>query len=271
MLQVKLRDGSFPQSNSATLAGDNSGQVPAFFEWDRDPDPGPVTWFTDICLAQALDDTSPKKIAWLIEPPEISANHYQFVLDNPGLFDHVLTWDREFIGKIDNGLLYYFGGCWVDSWRIYDKTADVSLIASRKNSTVGHKLRHEIAGRYRDWLDLFGAGYQEIPSKKQALAPYRYSVVIENTRRDWWFTEKIIDSFLTGTVPIYWGCDLFGLFNPDGVITFNKLDDLEAIFNYIGPADYNLRRDAIQANFDLARRYVCVEDWLYRFYPFLFR
>ena len=39
-----------------------------------------------------------------------------------------------------------------------------------------------------------------------ALARYRFSVVIENVREANYFSEKLVDAVLCNTVPIYWGC-----------------------------------------------------------------
>jgi len=40
------------------------------------------------------------------------------------------------------------------------------------------------------------------PTRPRALTPYRYSVVIENVREPGYFSEKLVDALLCGTVPI---------------------------------------------------------------------
>ena len=45
-----------------------------------------------------------------------------------------------------------------------------------------------------------------LKDKIDGLRDYRYHFCIENIKRDYWFTEKLIDCFVTGTIPIYWGC-----------------------------------------------------------------
>jgi hypothetical protein len=46
-----------------------------------------------------------------------------------------------------------------------------------------------------------------------------FSFAIENCRQPYYMTEKLIDCFITGTVPIYWGADYaIDFFNPDGMI-----------------------------------------------------
>ena len=61
---------------------------------------------------------------------------------------------------------------------------------------------------------------------------YRFSIVIENCKRDYWFTEKLIDCLRTGTIPIYWGCPSIGdFFDIRGFILFDDINDLENILN----------------------------------------
>ena len=107
--------------------------------------------------------------------------------------------------------------------------------------------------------------------KSPALAPYRYHVVIQSCRRDYFFTESLSDAFLAGAVPIYWGCPSIGdIFNPDGIIQCSTLPELVAAVESANPMDYEGRRDAIVDNFNRASAYPCVDDWLFERYPQLF-
>jgi hypothetical protein len=113
-------------------------------------------------------------------------------------------------------------------------------------------------------MDVYGRGYKEIPDKLAGLADYRYSVTIENCRTDSYFTEKLLDCFLCGTVPIYWG---FGkvaeFFDEDGVISFTDLGELDRILDGLGPEDYERRLPAIRRNMQLAQPYTRLEDQLW--------
>jgi hypothetical protein len=275
MIQVKIKDGSFPQSNSATMAGDNSDCKPKHFEWLRDDSLDGTIFFTDICLHLALNCKANKKIAWLLEPQEINPTSYKFCIGNEDIFDYILTYDREYLscGDIQKWLFYPFAGSWIkpEHWKMWSKSKLVSLIASEKSLTFGHKFRHKIVDKFSDIVDVMGRGYVPIQSKTQGLIPYYYSIVVENTKRDWWFTEKLIDCFSTGTVPIYWGCeDLGKWFDTNGIIFFDELSDLEEILGKVGEDDYRERMDSIKANLGLAQNYRCVEDWLFKHYRFLF-
>ena len=84
--------------------------------------------------------------------------------------------------------------------------------------------------------------------------------MIENCKEDFYFTEKLIDSFVTGTLPIYWGCpsiDMF--FDINGIIVlddFNKLGDILDNIDQI----YSERLPYIERNFELAKKYVFIEN-----------
>jgi hypothetical protein len=80
-----------------------------------------------------------------------------------------------------------------------------------------------------------------------------FHVAIENVKKENFFTEKIIDAFLTRTVPIYRGCtNLQDFFNMDGVITFDTEDELVEIVNSLTEEDYTKRKEAMESNYELA-------------------
>ena len=69
---------------------------------------------------------------------------------------------------------------------------------------------------------------------------------------------------MTGTIPIYWGCPSIGnFFDIDGVITFDSLEELEDVLNKITPELYNSKIESIKSNFELAKKYILSEDWIY--------
>ena len=44
-----------------------------------------------------------------------------------------------------------------------------------------------------------------IENKIEFLSSYKFSIAMENSEGDGYSSEKIIDSFLSGTIPIYYG------------------------------------------------------------------
>lgn len=266
MNKVRLRDGCFPRGFSATLAGDNSGEGPTFVDWCREgPCDSLFTWYTDTTLYEAGNDFAAERIAWLIEPPGISDTHYKYAFGNRKQFRAIFTFHRFFV---DLGWPYKFyplGGSWIhsDHWGISQKSNQVSIIASKKDVTKGHNLRHLVAHHYKH-ISPFGTGYEEIESKLPGLAPFRYSIVVESWRGDYYFSEKLVDCLSVGTIPIYWGCPSIGdFFDTDGIRSFSTMGELDRIMNDIGVHDYNRRLEAVKRNLETAKQYRCAEDWLY--------
>jgi hypothetical protein len=158
------------------------------------------------------------------------------------------------------------GGCWVkeEDRQIYPKTKQFSIIASSKSQLPGHQLRHEVIKASGSNIDVYGNGYKTIPYKLEGLKDYRYHFAIENTRAGYWFTEKLIDCLMTGTMPIYWGCSPVSLFfNPDGFILFDSLIDLKAQLKKCTPEYYESKLPAIKENFERAKYFVLAEDYIY--------
>ena len=109
------------------------------------------------------------------------------------------------------------------SCSVPDKPKKLSWIVGHARDLPGHMkrlafLRLLQADRSLD-IDLFGRAIHYIEDKWDGLAPYRYSLAVENSSSPDYWTEKIGDCFLTWTVPLYWGCtNLERYFPPDAFI-----------------------------------------------------
>jgi len=275
MITVPIRDGTFPHSASMSLAGENAGEAPKSLHWRRVPDlldDAPVMVFTDMCLDEVLLSRSPTNIAILIEPPAFSTTHYEKAVMLEKYFDAIFTYDLEHLRRGGPWRFYPYGGSRIQEWHVYEKLGLVSLIVSDKHVTEGHRLRHEAVERFGSHLHVFGEPYTEyLNPKGPGLRPFCYSVVIESGRSDYYFSEKLVDCFSQGAVPIYWGCPgIDGFFEGNGIISFETLDDLAYILASISMQDYHDRLPAIMRNLELARSFRCAEDHLVREYGWLF-
>jgi hypothetical protein len=89
------------------------------------------------------------------------------------------------------------------------KTKLASVITSNKQFYEGHRSRLAFVTRLKaalgDQIDLFGRGINTFDTKWEVLAPYRYTIAIENAFEPHWITEKLADCFLTETFPFYAG------------------------------------------------------------------
>ena len=179
-------------------------------------------------------------------------------------FYRILSCNPTLLAAIPNGRRLIYGEAWVKATPTLgrEKSRMLSLIASKKRRLKGHRLRHRVVKALRRAgieADIMGRGYRGIEDKAEGLAPYRYSIVIENSREAGYITEKLIDAFLTRTVPIYWGApDIGDFFDGAGMIVCrNRAEIMDAAAN-LSVADYEKRRDAIEANRKTALKYADV-------------
>lgn len=220
---------------------------------------------TDVCLDNSLKNKI--KIAWLLEPACINPNTYLFIKSKYAQFNYVLTHTKELMDQIPNAVFYAFGGTFIkpEDFKLFEKTKNISMVASSKSYCAGHLYRHRIRESVIGKVDIFGAG-NPIEYKLDGLKDYRYSIAMENSKHDFYFTEKLVDCFLTGTVPIYWGCPGIGrFFNPHGMMNFETQEELHKFLEKASETDYNSRRAAIEENYNRAKTYVNTYDSVYNF------
>jgi len=133
-----------------------------------------------------------------------------------------------------------------------DKQKSISWITSNLTAFPGHLVRMAFLEflRSRDFpIDLYGKGINFIEDKWDGLAPYRYSLAIENSSGTDYWTEKLADCFLSWTVPIYYGCTNLEEYFPAG--SFIRIDinqpeaALETIAATIASDDWEARIPAL--------------------------
>jgi hypothetical protein len=260
--KIKLLDSNFAHAKYST-----DYQKSKYFEWDRTKSVSenePI-FYSDKFLSE--NSGNPKnQYAWLLEPTSISPQTYNYIKNNNHKFDKVLTYDRELLDKGENFIFYPHGGCWIpkEQQKIYEKSKLFSIISSSKKQTIGHNLRHKVINEYKDIIDVYGRGYNPVKLKTEALKEYMFSITIENVKKDYYFTEKLIDCFMTGTIPIYYGCpSIDKFFDVNGVIVFNNLGDLNNILHNLNKDYYNSKSEIIESNFEAAKKYLISEDWIY--------
>lgn len=90
------------------------------------------------------------------------------------------------------------------------KNKNISCIASSLTRWVGHKNRIAFIEYLKDnnslEIDFFGKGTKFLEDKFDGIAPYKYSIAIENSSMNDYWTEKISDVFLSYSLPFYFGC-----------------------------------------------------------------
>jgi len=98
----------------------------------------------------------------------------------------------------------------------------LSVICTNKIYTEGHHMRNEFVRRlichFGNKIDMYGDGSRFIHDKLEATADYEYQLVLENSRFQHYWTEKLSDAFLGWTYPIYYGCpNITDYFDPRSI------------------------------------------------------
>ena len=79
---------------------------------------------------------------------------------------------------------------------------------------------------------------EAVPNKIEFLSSYKFSIAMENSDGDGYLSEKIVDSFLAGTIPIYYGDYFLDEFiNPKSYILIKGEKDIEKKIKYIQKID----------------------------------
>jgi len=154
------------------------------------------------------------------------------------------------------------------AYQIFPKSRLVSAVVSTKSFLPGHKKRLEFIEAIKNRIDFYGRGIREIPSKLDALRDYMFNIAIENVScDDNYFSEKIIDCFLTGTVPVYHGCVHIGEFFDDrGILSFQTQKELDAIMDSLTSEKYQEMLPYIEDNYKKCFEWPLNNNMLYDMY-----
>ncbi|MCA9052374.1 MAG: hypothetical protein KDA75_00990 [Planctomycetaceae bacterium] len=201
-----------------------------------------------------------RRLCGLFESPihNCYANVDRLIRDFPLIFTH----QRCLLERGPPFVELMFGTNWVDvrtsddSKNVLDvhppKDRLVSFIGSVSHPQTGaYALRQQVSEHLlrRGDVDCFGKGVREIQNKRVALAPYWFSVAMENAASDCYFTEKLVDCLLMETVPIYYGCPgIESAFDGDGLLPFRTIDELDRILNGLTPDRYESMLPALLRN-----------------------
>ena len=111
----------------------------------------------------------------------------------------------------------------------------IERLNNYKKVDMGGKCKNNINGR--------------VTNKIEFLSSYKFSIAIENSNGDGYLSEKIVESFLAGTIPIYYGDYLLDEFiNPKSVILIKGEKDIDKKIEYIKQIDKddNLYKDLMR-------------------------
>ena len=239
------------------------GKESEHIEWVKEG--GEATFYIDNTINDGINDgRSGPKYLWLLESKHIKQGLVESIIANKELvestYDTIFTHDQRLLALGDKYKWVPAQGFWIREPKIYEKTKMISMIASNKRMCEGHAKRLEWVERIGDQVDLYGRGFNEIADKEEGLCDYMFSVAIENGEYETYFTEKLLDCFATGTIPVYLGApDIGDYFNKEGIIDLS--DEFE-----VSEEIYYSKMDAIKENLEKAKDMEVLEDFIYRRY-----
>ena len=202
------------------------------------------------------------------EPNEYFGNH-TWIEQNAHHFSTIFTWNERIVRKFANAKLVLFGHTWIDDMASMviepsKKQFGISFIRGEKLAACGHLLRHQVFSRLDEVIiptkflaktDM--STFDMLKAEKlKAHNDMMFSLVIENTSHNNYFSEKILDAMVCKAVPIYWGCTNVGEYLDDrGIIHVRSDDEIINVINKLTPEDYYGRIDAINKNYATAIEY----------------
>jgi hypothetical protein len=112
------------------------------------------------------------------------------------------------------------------------KDNKISVVCSTKSKLPRHRERlafvTALKERLKDRLVIRGRGFDPVVDKAEAIAPHRYHLVLENNDLGYFWTEKLADSFLGWSLPLYAGTKAALDDFPEGSMIYLDLKDVPA-------------------------------------------
>lgn len=257
--------------NFAHVQSSCSFYAPKLFEWDFKDESSPISVYIDsdyqLAINRYENGDRRLKFLWLLESPEFNGNSFDFIQNNVEIiqktFEGVFTYSDEIKRLGPKFHKIYTTNSWIKEPKIYEKNKLISMIVSNKAYTPLQIERVSLAYSLIGKIDIFGRGFKEIENKEEGLKDYMFSICVENCIYDSYFTEKILDCFATGTVPIYKGTKkILDYFDGNGIIFLDDLKDLTDLT----PELFFSKKEAIERNFNILNEYILIDDFLYKFY-----
>jgi hypothetical protein len=264
MLHINLPSSPFTPGPSSTL-----NKVPKYINWDYYSNKNDMTFYidADVRLGILNKNDGKRKFLWGIESRYFDGGFENYIKANLKevleTYEAIFTYNNELIKLNEKFKWCPAMGYWIETPNIKEKIKLVSMICSDKQMTGLQVFRKNYALKNRNKIHVYGSVVgNRINKKEEGLEDYCFSVCIENDEFDSYFTEKILDCFATGTIPIYKGTKkVTEHFNPDGILFVDdvNLDDLSYEL-------YISKLEAVKDNFNRVQKFAIVEDWIFENY-----
>ncbi len=204
-----------------------------------------------------------------------------YLINNYYKYTYILTFNSNILKYCPNSIFYIYGSTWInqedylniDSYR---KEFLLTSITGDKLMTIAHEFRHKCYLNQSNIKNIPSIWYRsghstllpnlnnnpiittDIGSKFETLKHSQFTLVIENSSQENYFTEKLIDALITKNIPIYYGCpNISNFFDTTGWIMLDSLsvDDLLNKVNSINSEYYSKFKTIIDKNYITAQSY----------------
>jgi hypothetical protein len=166
-------------------------------------------------MKTATNVTCPPQNIWVLMQEPYEMGFSDWMVEGHDLFSKVLTHhipvnDPKYVAS-HPAIPWHVNRTFdqLMSCSIPEKLKGLSWVIGDAMDLPGHLRRWSFLEAIRRTglaIDVFGKKIQYIEDKWDGLAPYRYSLAIENNSGPDMWTEKLADCFLTWTLPFYYGC-----------------------------------------------------------------
>jgi hypothetical protein len=266
---LNLKDTSF--SHSCGMVSDKTSK---HIEWDRScADRSRPIFYTNEQIFNC--DTDPEiSYGVLYESKALIRKVFKRAPKVMAKFRHIFTYDPDLL-RLNPTIFKLIpgGGIWIGSpygggtIEIKPKNKLVSMVSSTKKSCSLHRFRYRLAKKLAQAKMVDVYGIDQWTHINNTLDDYMFSIVIENNAIDNYFTEKLLNCFAVGTVPIYLGCrNIDCFFDPAGIIQVGRWTNIKHVVIGLTSEAYYSRMDAIKKNHDLCKKYEILEDFIYKKY-----
>jgi len=236
--------------------------------WEYNTNDNPITFYIDGDLFQGINDKNNGKLKflWNLESPQYNNNSINHIKNNLNdvldTYELIFTYSDELLNLHPKFKFLPAGGFWIETPNIFEKTKLISMICSDKTKTELQQYRVDYAKKNKDKFDLYGHISNGIKNKEEGLKDYMFSICVENDDYNTYFTEKILDSFATGTIPIYKGTkNIINHFNGNGILFLDEIN-----LDELTPELYYSKMEFVKENFEKVLEYNVLEDFIYKKY-----
>jgi hypothetical protein len=225
--------------------------------------------------------------------PTIICNNDDYLNNSWEKYHTIITFNSNILKSCPNAKMYVYGTTWIpkeyyDNINITKKKYSISTLAGSKliNNALGHKFRQEIHHNqplFRDYPITFFRSFHQLPHindygnnpflqigddtshkcKIRLFEEFQFSIIIENSKQENYFTEKIMDCILTKTIPIYWGCpNISDYFDTTGWIILENasIEELCSKLSQLDSNYYSKYFDIIEKNYFKSFNYINIYE-----------